>query len=291
MTVNQARTCIITGSNSGIEKSAAIQLAAKGLRVVLACRNLEQAEAVCTRIQNETGNSQVFSRRVDLSLVADAMRFAKEFTGEFGTLDVLINNAADFDWSRKQPLITAEGNEAQFATNLLAPFVLTQELLPLLRQSADSRIINISTQGLAVYPNITFCFDDLRREKTYSPAKTYYQTELGLLMLSLAWRERLAGSAVSVHAIRVTNVKIDMARYANISPVLKAMYRVKSLFSIPPDKMAQTYTALATGKKPEHFYYSEKLREVRCNKSAYDPDMQQLLWRLCEGTMTAIPHE
>lgn len=282
MTEGIMRTCIITGANSGIGKSAAFQLAAKGLRVILACRNLAQAEEVCGQIQGQTGNKQVFARRVDLSLVADTRRFAREYTDEFGALDVLINNAADFDLSRKRPLITTEGNEAQFATNLLAPFVLTNELLPLLRQSSDGRVINIGTQGLAVYPNLSFNFENIRGEKSYSPAKTYYQTKLGLLMVSLALREKLAGTNISVHAIRVTNVKIDMARYADISPILKAMYRVKSRFSILPEEMAKAYTALATGEKRDGFYYDEKLREVRCNKSAYDKEAQQRLWRLCE---------
>lgn len=282
MMEGRRRTCVITGANSGIGKSAAFQLAAKGMRVVLACRNIMQAEEVCTQIRSQTGNDQVYARHVDLALVTDTRRFAREYAGEFGALDVLINNAADFDLSRKTPLITTEGTEAQFATNLLAPFVLTQELLPLLWQSKDARIINIGTQGLAVYPNITFDFDDLCREKKYSPAKTYYQTKLGLLMISLALRAKLAGSNIAVYAVRVTNVKIDMTRYTNISPVLKGMYRVKSLFSITPDTMAKTYTTLAAGEKPDGFYYDEKQREVQCNKNAYNTQAQQRLWRLCE---------
>lgn len=287
MAENAVRTCIITGANSGIGKCAAFQIAEKGLRVILACRNITQAEEVCSRIRNDTGNAQVYARPVDLSLVADVRRFAREYTGEFGALDVLINNAADFDLSRKKPFITAEGNEAQFATNLLAPFVLSQELLPLLEQGKDSRIINISTQGLAVYPNLSFDFENVYGEKRYSPAKTYYQTKLGLLMVSLVLRGRLVDSSVSVYAVQVTNVKIDMARYANVPSILKAMYRVKSQFSITPDKMALTYTALATEEKRSGFYFDEKLREVRCNKNAYDKAEQERLWQLCRN-MTGI---
>lgn len=283
MTINAPRTCIITGANSGIGKCAALQIAEKGLRVILACRNIIQAEDVCAQIRNKTGNEQVYARPVDLSMIADTRRFAREYTEEFGALDILINNAADFDLSRKKPSITVEGNEAQFATNLLAPFVLTQDLLPLLEQREDSRIINIGTQGLAVYPNLSFDFENIRGEKAYSPAKTYYQTKLGLLMVSLALRERLADSNVSVYAVRVTNVKIDLTRYANISSILKAMYRVKSRFSITPDKMACAYTALATEGKRTGFYFDEKLREVRCNKNAYDKAAQERLWLLCRN--------
>ncbi|MDL2293675.1 SDR family NAD(P)-dependent oxidoreductase [Ruminococcaceae bacterium OttesenSCG-928-D13] len=275
------RTCIITGANSGIGKCAARQIAAKGLRVVMACRNMLQAEEVCAQIRAETGNDAVLARQVDLSLIASTRQFAKDFSAEFGVLDVLINNAADFDLARKRPFITSEENETQFATNLLSPFVLTEELLPLLRSRPDGRIINIASQGLMVYPNLTFDFENIRGDKSYSPAKTYYQTKLGLLMLSLALQERLAGSSISVHAVRVTNVKVDIARYPDISPILKAAYRVKSRFSISPDEMAKVYTALAAGERPSGFYYDEKMREVLCNKSAYDKDAQERLWMLC----------
>lgn len=276
------RTCIITGANSGIGRSTAFQIAAKGQRVILACRNLEQASAVSEQIQAHTGNKEVFARQVDLSLIADTRRFAREYEAEFDSLDVLINNAADFDLSRKKPRMTAEGLEAQFATNLLSPFVLTNELRPTLMQSGDGRIINIGTQGLISYPNITFNFENIRGDKSYSPAKTYYQTKFGLLMISLALQEQLADTALSVHVVRVTNVKVDLERYPDISPVLKAMYRIKSRFSISPDEMAKVYTALATEEKRGGFYYDERLREVHCNKNAYDQAVQQRLWRLCE---------
>lgn len=287
MTREAIRTCIITGANAGIGKCAARQIAGKGLRIILACRNIAQAEAAAAEIQSHTGNNKVFARRVDLSLMSDVQRFAKAYIDEFGMLDVRVNNAADFDLSRKQPLITPEGNEAQFATNLLAPFVLTQTLMPLLAQSGDGRVISIGTQGLVVYPNITFDFENIRGNKAYSPAKTYYETKLGLLMLSLALRDRTQDANPSVFAVRVTNVKIDMARYPDISPLLKALYRVKRRFSISPDEMAKVYTALATEEKRQGFYYDEKLREVRCNKAAYDEEAQQRLWHLCEELVQA----
>lgn len=276
------RTCIVTGANSGIGKCAAAQLAANGFRVIMACRNMEQAEAVCAEIRVSSGNEQVFARRVDLSLVGDAVRFADEFIQEFGALDVLINNAADFDISRRHPLITPEGNEAQFATNLLSPFVLMQKLQPLLQAAPGARIINIASKGLMAFPNLKFRFDRIHGEGRYSPTGTYYQTKLGLLMVSLAWRRRFAGLGVSIHAVRVANVKVDIARYPNLSALQKAAYRLKSRLSISPERMALAYTELATGTQRDGFYYDENLREVRCNKTAYDEAAQEHLWRLCE---------
>lgn len=276
------KRCIITGSNSGIGRSAAFQIAMQGLEVILACRNIAAANKVCEQIKIETGNPNIHAMQVDLSLIADVKRFVKEYTETFDTLDILINNAADFDLSSKTPKITAEGNEAQFATNHLAPFALTELLLPHLMQSKDGRIINVASQGLTLYPNITFDFDNIKGEKHYSPAKQYYQTKLAQLMFSFMLKERLLGTTISVYAVRVTNVKIDMSRYANISPILKLMYKVKSQFSISPDEMAKVYTQLALDEKRNGFYYDENMREVKANKFAYDKQAQQRLWVLSE---------
>lgn len=283
------RYCIITGANSGIGRAAAYKIAAKGFAVVLACRNVAAAQSVCDDIINTTSNKNVSVMQVDLSLVADVGRFITEYSNKYGKLDVLINNAADFDLSRKTPLITSEGNETQFATNHLAPFALSIGFLPLLEQSNDGRIINIASQGLVMYPKITFAFDNILGQKNYSPAKTYYQTKFAQLLFSLTLREKLAGTAVSVYAIRVTNVKIDIARYPNISPIMKFMYKIKSKFSITPEDMANVYTQLATGQRQKGFYFDEKMREVTANNNAYDKVAQERLWSLSEKLIDTIP--
>lgn len=276
------KTCIITGGNSGIGRSAAYQIAEKGLRVIIACRNLIAGEKTAEDIREKTGNSEVYARRVDLSLIEEVTLFTHSFTEEFGSLDILINNAADFDLGRKVPLITREGHEAQFATNHLAPFALVMGLMPLLQHSEDGRIINIASQGLMLYPRLNFDFDNIKGDKSYSPAKTYYQTKLAHLMFSLTLKEKLKETPISVYAVRVTNVKIDMARYDHISPILKLMYKIKSRFSITPDEMAKVYAELAVGPKREGFYYDEKMKEVPANQSVYDPAIRDRLWKMTE---------
>ena len=106
-------------------------------------------------------------------------------------------------------------------------------------------------------------------------------------MLSLMMQRRLADYGVAVYAVRVTNVRLDLARYPNISPILKAMYRIKSCFSISPDDMAKVYVALAAGERKEGLYYDEKMREVKCNKNAYNREAQERLWGLCEYLTSA----
>ena len=276
------KRCIITGANSGIGKAAAFQIAKQGVEVILACRNIKAANEVCEKIKSQTGNQNVHAMQVYLFLISNVKKLVKEYMDSYDTLDILINNAADFDLSRKAPKITVEGNEAQFATNHLAPFALTLSFLPLIEKSEDGRIINVASQGLMLYPNLTFDFENIKGQKKYSPAKQYYQTKLAQLMFSLLLKEKLTNTKISVYVVRVTNVKIDMNRYSNISFILKLMYKIKSKFSISPDEMAKVYTQLAIGGKHSGFYYDEKMQEVKANKSAYEKETQDKLWLLSE---------
>lgn len=275
------KTCLITGANSGIGISAAKQLAQKGHRVLLVCRSLEKGLAAKETIVKETQNQETKVYQADLARMRDVSAVAQQVLRDFGVVDVLINNAADFDLSRKEPSYSEEGVEVQFAANTLAPFLLTNLLLPAMKKQADARVINIASKGLTLYPNIKLNLEELTSPKKYSPAKTYYQTKLALLMNSLYLRSQLMGSSVSVVGVRVTNVKVDMDRYSNVSSILKGMYKLKSRFSIAPDDMAIIYTALATEEKRSGFYYDEKLEEVRCNKAAYNVEMQEELWMRC----------
>lgn len=261
--------------------SAAKQLAQKGNRVLLVCRSLEKGLAAKETIVKETQNQEAKVYQADLARMRDVSAVAQQVMRDFGAVDVLINNAADFDLSRKEPVFSEEGVEVQFAANTLAPFLLTNLLIPAMKKQADARVINIASKGLTLYPNIKLNLEELTSPKKYSPAKTYYQTKLALLMNSLYLRRQLEDASVGVYAVRVTNVKVDMDRYSNVSSILKGMYKLKSRFSISPDDMAIIYTALATEEKRSGFYYDEKLEEVRCNKAAYNVEMQEELWMRC----------
>ena len=191
-----------------------------------------------------------------------------------------MNNAADFDLSVKKPILTREGLEKQFATNVVAPFLLSTLLKGLLEKSKSGRIINISSQGLMLYPFMKLDFENLAGQKHYSSAKTYYQNKLALLILSLYMREHWKG--IKIQAIRVTNVKVDMSRYNHLSAFMKNLYKIKSRFSISPEEMAKVYTALSTEELYEGFLYDEKCKEVKANVSAYEEEEQEKLYSLLE---------
>lgn len=272
------KKCIITGGNSGIGYQAAKQLADKGWQVTIFCRSKERAESACETIISETGNSHVSYLLADLSDLTSTKTAIENYIQTQGALDVLINNAADFDLSIKQPVLTKDGLEKQFATNVVAPFLLSQSFSPLLKESESGRILNISSQGLQAYPFIKLNFDNLKGEQSYTPSKTYYQNKLALLMLTLAMRARYKD--VTIQAIRVPSVKVDMKRYSHLSSFMKNLYKLKSRFSISPEEMAQTYVALATGNSYNGFLYNEKCQEVKANRSVYDQEAQEKLCQL-----------
>ena len=272
------KKCIITGGNSGIGYQAAKQLADKGWQVTIFCRSKERAESACETIISETGNSHFSYLLADLSDLTSTKTAIENYIQTQGALDVLINNAADFDLSIKQPVLTKDGLEKQFATNVVAPFLLSQSFIPLLKESESDRILNISSQGLQAYPFIKLNFDNLKGEQSYTPSKTYYQNKLALLMLTLAMRARYKD--VTIQAIRVPSVKVDMKRYSHLSSFMKNLYKLKSRFSISPEEMAQTYVALATGNSYNGFLYNEKCQEVKANRSVYDQEAQEKLYRI-----------
>lgn len=272
------KKCIITGGNSGIGYQAAKQLADKGWQVTIFCRSKERAESACETIISETGNSHVSYLLADLSDLTSTKTAIENYIQTQGALDVLINNAADFDLSIKQPVLTKDGLEKQFATNVVVPFLLSQSFISLLKESESGRILNISSQGLQAYPFIKLNFDNLKGEQSYTPSKTYYQNKLALLMLNLAMRARYKD--VTIQAIRVPSVKVDMKRYSHLSSFMKNLYKLKSRFSISPEEMAQTYVALATGNSYNGFLYNEKCQEVKANRSVYDQEAQEKLYRI-----------
>ncbi|KXT96480.1 SDR family NAD(P)-dependent oxidoreductase [Streptococcus oralis] len=271
---------IITGGNSGIGYQVAKQLAEKGWSVTLFCRREEAAEQACEEIRQQTGNPHVDYILVDLSDMKSVRKAAEQYIQKEDVLDVLINNAADFDLSVKKPIRTKEGLEKQFVTNVVAPFLLSTLLKGLLEKSESGRIINISSQGLILYPFMKLDFENLSGQKHYSPAKTYYQNKLALLMLSLYMRKHWKG--IKVQAIRVTNVKVDMRRYDHLSTFMKNLYKIKSKFSISPKEMAKVYTALSTEDRYEGFLYDEKCKEVKANAPAYEEEEQEKLYSLLE---------
>jgi len=143
----------------------------------------------------------------------------------YNRLDVLIHNAADFDISLKQPVQSADGIESVWATNHLGPVLLTALLEPELLASQQGRVLTVSSQGLVMHPRLRVRFDDPEfRQGDFQVDKAYYQSKLAQVMYTFWFADRYRGTSVSANCVRVTNVKIDLDRYPDLSALQKKLY-------------------------------------------------------------------
>lgn len=237
---------LITGGNSGIGKAAAIQLAQMGNTVVIGCRSRERGEVALQEIREVSRSEKVQLLLLDMSSRQSIKQAVKEFKAAMPRLDVLIHNAADFDITRKEPDWTEEGIERVWATNHIGPVLLTLLLLSELQVSAQGRIITVASKGLVVQPFLRVNVEDPEfRRRSYQTAKAYYQSKLAQVMYTYWLAHQLRETRITVNCIRVGNVRIDLARYPQLSAKMKRMYAIKSRFSLTPEEMARTYTYLA----------------------------------------------
>jgi len=279
------KTVIVTGANAGIGKAAAVQLAELGANVVMACRSLERGAAALAEVKERSGNPMVELLRVDMSSQASIRKFADEFRGGHKRLDVLIHNAANFDLSLKQPVLTADGIETIFATNHVGVFLLTDLLLDLLKSSAPSRIITVASKGLLVYPALDIEFDNLNGERRFNPQHAYYHSKLAQVMYTYDLAERLAGTGVTVNCVRVGSVALADDRLQNMPGFLKKLYALKKKASLTPEEMARTYVYLAADPAVGQVtggYWDENNHQIKSNANSYKRETWQRLWQVTE---------
>ena len=275
------KVVIITGANSGVGKAAAIQLAQCDATVVMACRSHERGSRALDEVRKAADSQKVDLMQVDLSSQKSLRTFAEEFKSQYQRLDVLIHNAANFDHTQKKPVFTKEGHENIFATNHLGPFLITHLLLDLLKSSAPSRIITVASKGLISYPFLNIEFDNFKGEHKFSMQHAYYHSKQAQVMFTFDLAERLRGSGVTAHCVRVGNVAIPDERLTHLSKFLLQIYALKRKYAITPEKMAETYVWLAAdavGEEQTGGYWDAPGLAVRANKNAYIIQTQKRLW-------------
>jgi NAD(P)-dependent dehydrogenase (short-subunit alcohol dehydrogenase family) len=182
------RVAIVTGANSGIGYKTALGLAKKDVKVILACRNLQQAKEAELKIVKDYPKAQIEPMQLDLSSLDKVREFANQFKKEYSMLDLLINNAGVM----MPPFsVTADGFENQFATNYLSHFALTGLLLPLLTNTTGSRVVSVSSLS---YKWAQIQFDDLHANNRYSGRKAYGESKRACLVYAYELQHRLSAS-------------------------------------------------------------------------------------------------
>lgn len=185
-------TAIVTGANKGIGKETARELAEAGLRVILACRNAQAAEQAKAEIIQETGNKEVHVISLDISSRKSIQDFVEQFKEQFGTLNVLVNNAGISNTRDKK---TSDGLEPIIGTNFFGTFMLTQRLLLLFEKGAECRIIVVVSN---IYTMGRFSFD---RIGAYRWVKAYSVSKYLLLLYVLELAKRNKESGIEVFAV------------------------------------------------------------------------------------------
>lgn len=267
------QVAVVTGANTGIGKETARGLAERGATVVLACRNLERAEAARADIVATTENRDVTVAAIDLGDAASIRSFATELRARHARLDVLVHNAGV--WNRERR-ITKDGHEATFGTNHLGTFLLNHELEPLLRKSAPARVVVVAS---TLHYRGSMAWGDVMSERRYSGLRAYNQSKLANVMFTKALARRLEGSGVTVNAVHPGGVATEITR-----DLPKWLDRIYNAFLLTPAQGARTSLHVATSDECATVSgaYFEKCRAKPASRAACDERAQERLWRLSE---------
>ncbi len=282
--MKEEKTALITGATGGIGKAAAIALANEKYRVIIHGRNEEKTAAVCDEIRKISGNEKIDYITGDLLLMKEVKKVAETSVKKYGRLDILINNAGGI--MGKERKVTAEGTETTIAVNLLAPFLLTSLLLDLLKESADGRIINVSSNSHRLNANPEF--RDIELTRNYSPLKAYGNAKLFLIWISRYLAEKLrqqgAGN-ITVNSLHPGAVATNFGVNSNLGSVLNVLGRLARPFFKTAEQGAETIVYLATrdGSNSTTGGYFENKKPVKVSEKYYSKQNEKLIWDYCES--------
>ncbi|HVC26972.1 MAG TPA: SDR family oxidoreductase [Nitrososphaerales archaeon] len=260
----EGKTCLVTGANSGLGRETALALARMKANVVMVCRDKGKGDAARREISKESGNESVDLLLCDLSSLAEVRTLAAEVRNRYGKLHVLVNNAGLFSFSGKTP----DGFETTFAVDYLAPFLLTNLLLELLKASAPSRIVNVSS---VAHFSGHIDFDAIRRGGGVTGWGAYSNSKLALVMFTYELARRLQGTGVTANCLHPGGVATNIWRIpaALTRPFLKSA-----------KEGAQTSIYLASSPDVESASgkYFENEKEKKSSEESYDEKKALELW-------------
>jgi NAD(P)-dependent dehydrogenase (short-subunit alcohol dehydrogenase family) len=263
----------LTGATAGIGKATALGLAEMGATVVMVSRDRARGEAAQAEIKTKSGNAAVDLLLADLSAQQSIRQLVENFQQRYTQLHVLINNAGLFMLRRRT---TVDGLEMTFAVDYLAPFLLTNLLLDVLKASAPARIVNVSSNSHeAGYIKL----DDLQAEHHYRSMRAYGQAKLAVVLFTYELAHRLQGTGVTANCLHpgfvATNIGQSGMRLAS-----RIVTRLIFAFGISPQEGAKTSLYLASSPEAEGVTgkYFVKIIPQRSAPISYDESLQRQLW-------------
>ena len=283
----ERRVALVTGASSGIGKSTALRLAALGWQVIGVGRDPQRSAAAEAEIAAAAGAGGFAMVRADFTVMAEVKRVADEVGSRTSCLDVLVNNAGGV---RDRQYITAEGTEATFAANHLAPFLLTRELMPLLRASAASRpagttrVIAVSSTAHRMIDALDF--DDLQSLGGFQPALAYGRAKLANILFTRELALRAAPDGIVAQVMHPGLVASNFASHGDEG--MRAYMAAAD--SVPPDEPAETLTWLAAepeGGRHGGRYFYRKAEETP-SAAAQDDEAASRLWAESETLLAKL---
>lgn len=272
----QGRVVLITGGTGGIGKVAALELARMGASVVIVGRNSQKTADVVREIQDATRNPLVDSLIGDLSVQAEVQKVAEAFRARYDKLHILLNNAGMIYDTKT---FTVDGLEQTFALNHMSYFLLTNLVLDMLKESAPSRIINVSS---AAHATVTsgLNFDNLQGEKNWNPMSAYGRSKFLNLLFTYELARRLQGTGITVNALHPGSVNTGFSKNNSSLPFRLFVQPIVNLMGMTPEQGAETSIYLASSPEVETVSgkYFEKSKPVNSNTASYNIDAQRKLW-------------
>jgi NAD(P)-dependent dehydrogenase (short-subunit alcohol dehydrogenase family) len=204
---------LVTGSTDGLGREVARRLAASGAHVIVHGRNVERGQELVREIEASGSGSARFYR-ADFASLDEIRSLAAAISRDYDRLDLLVNNAGIWLEGSDGRVLSEDGHEMHFQVNYLAGFLLTRSLLPLLRSSAPSRIVNVAS--LSQNP---LDFDNLMLERGYSDGRAYGQSKLAQILMTVDMATELEGSGVTIAALHpATYMGTNMVLERGIDP-------------------------------------------------------------------------
>jgi NAD(P)-dependent dehydrogenase (short-subunit alcohol dehydrogenase family) len=265
--MTEERTVLITGATSGLGCALAHQLAGEGAAVILHGRDPQELERTAESIGRTSGIDRPPTVLADLADLAQVRRLATEVRGVTDRLDVLVNNAGigAGEPDGRDRRVSADGYELRFAVNYLATFLLTLELLPLLRRSAPARIVHVAS-----IRQDPIDFDDLMLERSYSGIRAYGRSKLAQIIFGFDLASRIPAAEVTVNSLHPATympTKMVLAEVGYSIDSLESGVEATSRLVRDPD------VADITGM------FFDRTREAKANAQAYDDAVRTELWR------------
>jgi NAD(P)-dependent dehydrogenase (short-subunit alcohol dehydrogenase family) len=284
------KICVVTGSNSGIGKETTKSLAMMDATIVMVVRDQKRGEKAQKEIVEQTGNNNIRLMTCDLSSMASIRQFSGEFKKRYSRLDVLINNAGAV-FTRRE--LTPEGFERTFAVNYLGPFLLTHELMDLLKSSAPSRIINVSS-GLAKNGKVDI--DDLQSEKpngekghSHSRSPAYDNAKLMVILFTYELASQLQNTGVTANVLMPGFAATNLGRNSG-SLASSILFKMVRPMQISAKRASETSVYLASSEEVKNISGRcfAKKKEVTTCPISYDETVQKQLWTKTEEILGLV---